>query len=330
MIRFFNVNNPSVIVFLFLYAALLNGVAFIFPHLLFSVAEVHEPFSKLFFQLTRFLFGNNYYALSVLAFLLIFAQALLLNSLINNIKLFPFGTYVPAMVYVLMASLFREFLFLTPALLANTFIILVLGKAVKFYRQHQCTADIFDMGMLIGAASLFYKPALLLLVLLFVALAVMRSFNWREWAIGISGFLVIYFLTGTWYFVTGDWKDFIQNSFFSNRAIGMEFHASLSLYIVGISTLALAVSGSGMFLFNFLKSAIHIRKFLALLAWTSFLLALSGLLNTGLGLGGFVVLSVPLSIVIGYLFMNIRRVRIANALHLIWLIAVLFFQYYGQ
>lgn len=329
MIRFFNVNNPSVIIFLFLYVVVLNLSLFFFPDA-YPIAVSQAPFSKLFFEFTDFLFGNNHYILAVFSIILVFAQSLMINNLVNNTKLFTTGTYVPAIIYALLASLFREFLFLTPVLLATFFLILAIGKALKFYKQHQSFGDIFDMGFLLGIASLFYMPDVLLIFLVFLSLLIMRSFNWREWVAGLLGFLSIYFLTGTYFFMTDDLSEFIQQHFLSAGVSPIVFESRTGFYVVAIVTGILLVAASLTFLFNFLKSTIQTRKFLTMMGWTAVLLALSGLLGNGFTLNHFVALSVPLSILISYLFMTIRRVKIANVLHFLWLAVVLFFQYYHK
>lgn len=330
MIRFFNVNNPSVAVFLLLYVFILNLVIFIQPEK-FVVVETHAPFARLFFTLTDLIFNNNKYALGILAVILIFTQSLMLNSLVSNARLFETVTFVPAIIYALVACLFRDFLFLTPALLSMTFIILALGKSLRFFKQHHCYADVFDMGFLIAAASLFYMPAFLLFVLLFVALTVMRAFNWREWVIGLCGFLTMYFLTGAYYYLTDGLGGFIQHHILSaSPEIENNIKAGIDLPVVGGFTGILLIAALLMFIPNFLKSVVQARKFFALTGWTFLLLGLSALFSSAVSLSDFLVLAVPLSIVISYLFMNIRRVKIANALHFVWLALVLFFHYYSS
>lgn len=328
MISFFNVKNPSVTIFLFVYVVILNLVLFIDPGF-FLVPQPLAPFSELFFFITETLFGNNHYVLAILTIILLFVQSLMLNSLVNNAKLFDSTTFVPAIIYITVACLFREFLFFSSALLSVTFIIPAMGKSLRFFRRQYCYAEIFDMGFLIGIASLFYRPAFILIILLFVALLVMRAFNWREWVIGMSGFLTIFFLTGTFYFMADKFSSFVAEFLFSPAIIPRTHFASrLSLQFVGGFTVILGVFASFTFLLNYLKSAVLARKFLVLAVWSFVLMTLSCLLDGMITLHNFVILSVPLSIVICYLFMNIKRRRIANIIHFLWLAAVLFFQYY--
>ncbi len=328
MIRFFNVNNPAVIPFLFLFTVVVNLVIFIMPEN-FSLNEVNAPFSRLFFQFTGILFNNNYYALAAIAMLLSFTQALMLNVIVNNAKLFEAGSYVPALIYLLTVCLFREFLFISPALLALTFIIPAIGKTMQFFKNQRCFAQVFDMGLLIGIASLFYKPAFLLMILLFIALFVMRAFNWREWVIGLSGFLTIYFLTGTYFFLTDDLDIFFYQFILAYSLDSGGFISTpLSLWVVGSMSLILVICSLIVFFLNFLKSPVHARKFLVLILWTALLMGISVLFARKPSLNHFVLLSVPLSIIISYLLLNIKKVRIANIVHFLWLAVVLFFQYF--
>ena len=314
--------------FLFLYAVALNLPLFIDPGF-FPAPQPQAPFSQLFFYITYQLFGNNHYVLAVIAVLLIFIQSLILNSLVNHTKLFDKATFVPSLIYITSACLFREFLFLSSAMISITFIIPALGKTLRFFRRQHCYGDVFDMGFLIGTAALFYRPAVALIFLLFVALTIMRAFNWREWVIGLSGFFSLFFLTGTFYFMIDKLPSFLGDYLLSPTIVPRNHFAStLSLSSVIGYTGLLVLIASLIFLFNFLKSAVLARKFLVLSGWTFFLMALSSLLTGSVALHYFVILSVPLSIVISYLFLNIKRARIADIVHLLWVAIALFFQYY--
>jgi hypothetical protein len=216
-------------------------------------------------------------------------------------------------------------------LLASTFIILALGKALRLFKQQHCFGELFDMGFLIAVASLFYKPALLLFFLLLIAIFIMRPFNWREWVINISGFVTVYFLTGTCFYITDGLNGFIQQHLLSAKpdVSASSFTGGISLPVVGIFTGLLFAAGLLVFLFNFLKSTVQARKLLTNIAWAFVLSAASVALAGAVTAAHFVILGVPLSIIITYLFMHIRRVKFANVLHLIWLALVLFFQYYS-
>jgi len=329
LIRLFNVNNPSVTIFIFLYVVVLNLILFIKPSF-FAVPQTDAPLSLLFFYLTESLFNNNYYLLAVLTVFLVLVQSLMLNSLVNSAKLFETGSFVPSAIYITLTCLAREFMFLSPAMLSMTFIIPALGKSLRFFRQQRCYLEVYDMGFLIAIAALFYKPACVLIFLLFIALAVMRSFNWREWIIGLSGFVTVFFLTGTVYFMADRLPVFM--SYITKPAIAPagNFESTLSLSLLLGSTGILVATALLIFMFNFLKSAVAARKFFVLGGWALLLLSLSGLFVSKVTLHHFVVLSVPLSIVISYLFMNIKRVRIANIIHYVWVAIVLFFHYFNS
>lgn len=327
MIRLFNSNNPVLIPALFVITVVMNLVLFIMPgH--FVIEQTNAPFSRLFFHLSEMLINNNHYVLSVLAIVLVFLQALFINKFLNDIKLFEQATYVPALVYIVIACLFEEFLYLTPLLVANTFVIFIISKAFQFSRKQDCMMDIYDMGLLIGISSLFYFPASTLLILVFVALSVFRAFAWREWVVGLLGFLTAYFLIGTYYFVIDQLPDFVNNHILKSISISTAWKLGLEVKVLGGYVLLLVVLSLFTFQANFLKSPIQIRKFLLLLVWSLVLLSLSFLLKDRLTPQHFAILSVPLSVFISYFLMNIKKKWIADVLFGILFAAAIFFQYF--
>lgn len=328
MIRFFNGNNPSLILFLLLYTATLNLVLFLFPSN-FSLPQTQAPLANLVYFLTGFLFQDNHYVLSVIALSLVFVQSLMFNTLINEIKLFEKRTYVPAVIYILMHSLFRDYLFLIPVLMANTFIIFIISKAFLFFKKQRCFTEIFDMGLLIGISSLFYFPTIILIILLFFALGILRSFDWREWAAGLLGLITAYFLTGTYFFLVDDLMLFINGHILSGVfSLHQDITFSMAIYIISVIIFILCIASFFTIQLNYLKSQVQVRKFFMLIGWTLLLLGLSFLFRYDLSVSHFVVLSVPLSVIITYFFLHIKRALFADILHLLLLATILFFQYY--
>ena len=61
----------------------------------------------------------------------------------------------------------------------------------------------FDIGMIIAMGTLIYFPFIVMLAMLWLALLLYRSFNWREWVSGLVGFLAIFFFVGVFYY----WND---------------------------------------------------------------------------------------------------------------------------
>jgi len=237
---------------------------------------------------------------------------------------------VPGMAYVLAACMFREFLFLSPAMIANTFIILVIDQLFSMYKQQYAYREVFDTGLLIGISSLIYFPSIVLLIAMFIALSLLRPFIWREWVLGFLGLLTPYFLVITWCFWFDKLPYFIDRQF-GTALFGFNSYIPVNGEVRVVGIILLTMIGSTFIIFqnSYLKSPIQIRKYLVLIIWLLALLMVSFLFEYTISLAHFVIISVPLSMIIGYFLVNIRRKRIAEAVHLVLLLAILFFQYYA-
>ena len=76
--------------------------------------------------------------------LLVVLQAIMLNTVVNNYKMGRELTYFTALCYILLASAIPEFLYLSPALMGNTFLIIALAEMFKWYRKFEASASIFN------------------------------------------------------------------------------------------------------------------------------------------------------------------------------------------
>jgi hypothetical protein len=195
LIGTFNANKPLLIPLLLVVAVVLYLPVILEPTA-YPVVTDSAPLSK---WLLSLIYWNQYIAMSV-GIALVITQALLINRLLNRIKFFQRINFVPALMFVVVSGMFVEFLMPGPQMLANLFIILILGRLFDIYKSNQCYVEIFDVGFLIAIASLFSLPAISLALLLFIGLGSLRAFNIREWAIGLLGILTPYFLIGTYYF----------------------------------------------------------------------------------------------------------------------------------
>jgi hypothetical protein len=146
-------------------------------------------------------FANNYPFWSVLlSFLIMIAQAFMFNKVITDKNLVDRNSYLPALTYmVLMSSNFSLF-GLHPVWFANFFLIISLNKVFDVFNEDDVFIEIFNVGLLVSLASLFYWPAFLLVILLFASLIVYYIFNIRGILASIIGFATPYLFVALYYF----------------------------------------------------------------------------------------------------------------------------------
>ncbi len=323
LIGTFNANKPLLIPLLLIVAAVLYMPA-ILDAGSFPVITDSAPLSKWLLQI---IYWDKFVAMGI-GMSLVILQGLLINRLLNRIKFFQRISFVPALMFVVVSGMFGEFLMPGPQMLANVFIILVLGRLFDIYKSNKCYVEIFDVGFLIAIASLFSLPALSLSVLLFIGLASLRAFNPREWMIGLLGILTPYFLIGTYYFWIGHLSSFITEHFGSvalqtqlPRGFGLAFQ------VIGAYVLLMLLAGAWYLQANYLKSNIQVRKYIVLIMWCMVLLGASFVLDDGITIKHFTIINVPLSIILSYFMLHIKIRKVAEYIFAFFLLLILVGQY---
>ncbi len=140
-------------------------------------------------------------AISILYFVLILLQALRLNYILNDLRMFQKPTLTTALAYVLLTALFPLWNHLTAAIIINAIIIWIISLIGHLYNSPKARSLIYNIGLLTGISILLYHPAIALAVTVFLALAIIRSFRPNEWFVLLLGILTpFYFLIAAFYF----------------------------------------------------------------------------------------------------------------------------------
>lgn len=139
----------------------------------------------------------------IAAFLIVYAGAVQLNSVVNNFGFYSKNTSLPGFVYALSVLSVGQFSF--NMLVIGYFLLIAgLGYLFRINRQDPAGGSVFIASLFFGTAticSLFFLPMLLLP---WFALIIFRSFKWREWFVVIAGFSIPWlYHYGIYFFVTG-------------------------------------------------------------------------------------------------------------------------------
>jgi len=129
-----------------------------------------------------FLFGRSLTARHVIAFLLIFFQASFFAVLLISNKAYNENTYLPALIFGVLAFFSFDMLSLSPELMASTILLFALNnlfKEIEFREQRD--EVIFNLGLYIGLASLIlfscsvFLPGTLAILFLFTRLTLRKA-----------------------------------------------------------------------------------------------------------------------------------------------------------
>ena len=263
----------------------------------------------------------------ITALLLVFLQAVLINYYVMEHKVCREVNLFAGLLYVLLGSAFPEFLHLSPALIANTFIILAIGQIWAIYQRVSMADRIFNIGFWVAMASLCYFSSITLLLMGLLSLTILRVGNGKEYLMLLFGFLTPYILACTWYFwqekLGWFWGEEVLSNFaFWDIKIPMTTGNVVKLSIFGVLLLTILVSyGSNLY-----KIKMEQQKKVKILYWGLFALLLTLFVQTGIDIHHLTLLMVPLSICMAMVFTNIPR-NFSEMLHAMLLMGVIVYQY---
>ncbi|WP_293301122.1 DUF6427 family protein [Pedobacter sp. UBA4863] len=285
--------------------------------------EILEPYTKLFINLPKNPLSVEANVILAACFTLV--QALIFNRIINNHGLLAKPSYLPALLYVTGTSLFLQFFVLSPALICNFLIIVIIDKFLKLSKATSAMSIMFDVGMLIAIGTLIYFPFILLLLMLWLSLLMYRPFNWREWISGIMGFLTIFIVVAVFYYLNDNIKHFmviwqpLTNKFPSNLQIN--YNDYLVLIPVGIIMIMAVIQLRE----NFFRSFISTRKAFQMLFFMFVVSALSFYTKRGVTLAHFLLCVPPGAVLLAYYFSNAKKRWLYETLFVVLVICIQYF-----
>jgi hypothetical protein len=146
-----------------------------------------SPFSGLVYWLLDSLFGRQQWVYQLVAVAVSLVQILYFNYVIYARDAFPERTFIPGAIYALFLNISFDLGTLSPMLMANTFLLFAFGSIVKILVRREVTNQVFEMGIYIGIATLFYLPASLFMIWAFLALLFYTGSTVRHHLLGMFG-----------------------------------------------------------------------------------------------------------------------------------------------
>jgi len=198
VIGIFKQKAPGNIALLFIFGLLIKLPLFFAPQ-----AAVSTPLDgKLYQWVTAALQGQVPVVGSIVAFLLLYIQALQLTNMVNEYRMITKPTFLPGMAYLLVTSLLPEWSYLSAALIANTFIIWAFIKLFELYNVQGANSKIFNVGLLLGVASFFFFPSFLFAVSALIGVMILRPFRLNELVLLLFGIATPFYFYAVYLFLT--------------------------------------------------------------------------------------------------------------------------------
>lgn len=322
MINQFRTLNPLNLLLLFAYTFFMRMAIFADLPVVLQF-EFLEPYAKFLIAIPV----NSLSPLAnvTLAGILIFVQSFLFNRVVNNHGLLNKPGYLPALLYITAASLFMPFLILSPTLICNFLLILIMDKLLKMDKSPSAIMIMFDIGMLIAIGALIYFPFIVMIVMMWLSLLLYRSFNWREWIFGLVGLSTIFFFVAVYYYWNNSLSQFYQIWLPLGNKFPSVFKINYNDYLVLIPVGLLVILASLQLRENFFRSFISTRKGFQMLFFMFMVSIVSCYTKPDFSIYHFLLCVPPGSVLLAYYFSNARKRWFYESLFLLLVFAIQFF-----
>jgi hypothetical protein len=270
------------------------------------------------------LYPQKYVA--ALCTILFILQAFHLNYILNRHEVLFANTWLPSIIYVMVAAAFTPFLSLHPLLLVQSIFIFILEKIFRLYKNPETKALDFDTGMLIGIATLIYLNSIFIFLCFFVGLFILKPFHWRDSLISLLGFCTPFFMFyGILFLMRIPLPPLLENGS-SQMVFRIPKEASVdsTLWItIGILVFLVILSLSKLSA-NFYKNVIRTRNMQQMVFVFLLTTILSSLFAGSLSFIRYYFVCAPVSVIISYYFVATKKVILPEILFLSLLGSVIY------
>ncbi len=329
MLALFRNNQITTIFPLALYIALTHGAAF-FGLTPMTTGEAGAEGGLLYQALFGWAASSPLFS-AIAAAVLVFLQALIINNLADEFRLLGERNWLPGMFYALVAASLPDFLWLTAPLVAATFIPMALRRIFRAYKVPNATALVFDAAFWTAVASLFYPPAVFLLLAAFVGVNIMRSFSVREQVVFLTGVMTPGFLTWLAFFWFDRGSTFLAVQF--DNLFGF-YHFSPDITLIrilkGVFVLVLLAIVALNYGAYFRRKLIQAQKCISVLYWFLVVAGAAILLQNDPLPAHLALLMPVIGIFLAMSFADIKNRFIAEIFHFALLGFVLFIQFFPR
>ncbi|MFN3446302.1 MAG: hypothetical protein ACK44D_11220 [Bacteroidia bacterium] len=305
MLNLFRQNSLLAGIMLFVLTVLLRLPAFtIMPKYEFIQ---NAPFARLTFGFIAAL-PNAYLWSFIIATALVFLQAMFINYIVYSQSVLYKNTFMPGLFFILLNSFFIQQTELTPQLISNTFVLLLLQRLCYLYESKNPLLVVLDTGLYLGVGILFNYDLLLFLPFILISVIIFTSFNLRYLIVSVLGICIPLYFTGIYFYVTNRYDElllYIIQSFEYKQLKPIETNwVRLLPWVIILPVTVVSVFNLQQ---NFFRNKVKTRRIIQSIYLMLFF-GVAGLFFENVNyIYALVYLSVPTSIVVAYYFISDRR-----------------------
>ncbi len=268
------------------------------------------------------LFSGSPLAAVIFSLVLVLAVATVMVRFNTEIFFIPRRTYLPALLYILLYSVFPGEMILNPVLPASLLIMAAIWRMLSSYRLNGLSFNFFDAALMISSAGLLYAGSMWFLVVVFIGALVLRSPDTRELTLALTGALLPWIVMYAVWYVTGSNPGELTGIILHNL-----FDQTSSVYLSRTLVMLLVVAG-----LNFLPSLLYLaremptykirsRKTWEIMIWLMVISTAALIFVPAVSTELTAVAAIPVSFVMANFMVFTRRVVTAELLF--WLMVIM-------
>lgn len=252
----------------------------------------------------------------IIGLILIVIQAFIIQSLVVNNSLLSKPSWLPALLYIVLMSSDPALLSLNPVLISNLFLLWAMARMLNSFVEEKVLHEVFNAGLLVAIASLFYFPASIFLIWVFLVLIEFFLFNLKGVIAAMLGFITPFFFLLTGYFLFDSLNEDLSEKYLQREFL-LVFQQPFELFpVILISFIGLLslVAFIHLLLIYSADKPVRIRKRFRVI-FTFFIIAVISVLGvTECFHVHHGLLMMPLTIALSVLLMEMKRKWMAEVM----------------
>ena len=324
MIALFKQKSPANLIVLLIFGLLIKMPLFLYPKTI-TAGAADGPLYHLFLSLFTAPGKDNALSSSVVAFFLLYVQALLINYLVNEHRMTSKQTFLSAMAYLLISSLLPEWNYLSAPLVSATIVFWCFIKLFRLYNAPLASGIVFNIGLLLGISSFIYFPSIAFLICLFVGVMILRPFRVNELIILFLGILSPYYFYAVYLFLTDKlaWAKILPLLQIQIPPVQNNIWIAAAIVFLGVPFLV-----GGYFIQTQLrKMLIQVRKNWSILLLYVLISLIIPFVNAGSSVQNWVILVAPFAAFHACAYLYPKKAAVSTLLFFLTTAFILFQQY---
>lgn len=322
MLQFFRENRIFNYVFVLIY---LIGIR------LFTFFEAYGPLvdtDSAAFYLLGEVNVLSPWAYKVISILLLFYHIAYINRLVGINKLAVGNSLFPGIFYILLISIFPDIHPLSSVLIGNTFFIIAIFNLFQIIHRNQRSKRMFNTGFFICLAAIWNIEFLWFFPFFILAGNSLVAIKKKDIILYLIGLSIPIYFTVSYLLLKGELSAFYQDFILQLKYIDYPFvyenYGIVKVGCIGLLTLFIFISFNNLVNRTniFVRNKLNFIFYLLTFGWIVF--GLAGIVK----LEDTMVLTIPLSILLGTYFLQINRHNISESFHFLLLLIALMFQYF--